>query len=126
MSASRPVTIVRWYYTAPPPARRPGWRLAPRRAQRLRQDLAWLPALAERLHLQYHDHPDWSCQLHYDNLAALVEADPALGPLPSYSTVKRVLRARGLVKQARGFDRNDRPGEASAETKAGDARGPQL
>ena len=32
--------------------------------------------LAERLILQYDDHPDWSYQLHYDNLAALVKAEP--------------------------------------------------
>ena len=47
--------------------------------------------LAERLCLQYGDHPHWSYQLHYDNLAALVKADPLLGWLPSYSTVKRYL-----------------------------------
>ena len=78
-------TIARWYYTAL------HQRDDPVRARRaVRKDcgkISLAPALAERLHLQYHDHPDWSCQLHYDNLAALVEADPTLGKLPSYSTV---------------------------------------
>ena len=30
---------------------------------------------------QYRDHPHWSYQLHYDNLAALVMAELRLGPL---------------------------------------------
>ena len=97
------------------PARRPGWRL--RRA--VRKDcgkISLAPALAERLHLQYRDHPDWSCQLHYDNLTALVEADPTLGKLPSYSTVKRYMRAHGLVKKP-GLFLHQRPGEARAERR---------
>ncbi len=55
-------------------------------------------ALAERLHFQYRDHPHWSYQLHYDNLAALVKTDPSLGRLPSYSTVKRFMQAHGWAQ----------------------------
>ena len=73
-------------------------------------------ALAERLHLQYRDHPDWSYQLHYDNLAALVKADPSLGRLPSYSTVKRYMQAHGLVQKPR-VPSHARPGEARAERR---------
>ena len=40
------------------------------------------PAIAERLHLQYRDHPDWSYQLHYDNLAALCEGRSFTGAAP--------------------------------------------
>ena len=83
------------------------------------------PALAERLHLQYRDHPDWSCQLHYDNLAALVEADPTLGKLPSYSTVKRYMRAHGLVKKP-GLFFARAPWRSPRRTKAANARDPQL
>jgi putative transposase len=108
-------TIARWYYTA---LREPDDPVgALRRA--LRKDcgkISLAPALAERLHLQYRDHPDWSCQLHYDNLAALVKADPMLGRLPSYSTVKRYMRAHGLVKKP-GLVLHQRPGEARAERR---------
>ena len=59
------------------------------------------PALAERLHLQYRDYPHWSYQLHYDNLAALVQAEPSLGRLRSYSTVRRYMLAHGWVRKPR-------------------------
>ena len=108
-------TIVRWYYTA---LRQPDDPVgALRRA--VRKDcgkISLAAALAERLHLQYRDHPDWSYQLHYDNLAALVKADPSLGRFPSYSTVKRYMQARGLVRKPR-LRPSARPGEACAEER---------
>jgi hypothetical protein len=72
------VTIERWYYTARRRHDDPVGAL--RRA--VRKDCGQVGlavALAERLHLQYREHPHWSYQLHYDNLAAVVKADPALG-----------------------------------------------
>ena len=70
MSAFAAVTIACWYYTA---LRQPddpvGALRAPCAKTAARVSLA--PALAERLRLQYRDHPHWSYQLHYDNLAAL-------------------------------------------------------
>ena len=63
------VTIERWYYTARRQHDDPVGVL--RRA--VRKDcgkVSLAAALAERLHLQYRDHPHWSYQLHYDNLAA--------------------------------------------------------
>jgi putative transposase len=108
-------TIARWYYMALRQRDDPVSAL--RRAVRKdRGKIALAPALAERLQLQYRDHPHWSCQLHYDNLAASVKADPALGRLPSYSTIKRYMRARGLVRQPR-LQLHRRPGEASAERR---------
>jgi putative transposase len=108
-------TIARWYYTA---LRQPDDPVgALRRA--VRKDcgtIALAAALAERLRHQYGDHPDWSYQLHYDNLAALVKVDPSLGRLPSYSTVKRYMQAHGLVRRPR-LRPSGRPGEARAETR---------
>src|SRR6516165_5977889 len=72
--------------------------------------------LAQRLCLQHHDHPDWSYQLHYDNLAALVKVEPALGRLPSYATIKRYMQAHGLVKKPR-FALQQHPGQARAEQR---------
>ena len=80
-------TIERWYYTARREKDDPLSVL--RRA--VRKDcgkVSLAPALAELLFNQYQDHQHWSYKLHYDNLAALVKADPSLGPLRSYSTVR--------------------------------------
>jgi putative transposase len=108
-------TIARWYYTA---LRQPDDPVgALRRA--VRKDcgtIALASALAERLCSQYCDHPDWSHQLHYDNLAALVKADPSLGRLPSYSTIKRYMQAHGWVRRPR-IRPGAQPGKARAETR---------
>jgi putative transposase len=73
-------------------------------------------AVAQQLSLQYRDHPHWSYQLHYDNLAASVKVNPALGPLRSYSTVRRYMQAHGWVPRSR-LQAKGRPGEALAETR---------
>jgi len=65
-------------------------------------------ALRDALRAQYDAHRSWSYQLHRDNLRALVTATPALGPLPSYSTVRRYMQAQGLLRQRRRTAR-DRP-----------------
>lgn len=94
------VTIERWYYTACREKDDPVGGL--RRAVRKDCGQVSLPAaVAERLRRQYHEHPHWSYQLHYDNLAALLKAEPALGGLRSYATVRRYLQAHGLVRQPR-------------------------
>src|SRR5260370_14228949 len=104
------VTIERWYYTARREHDDPLGVL--RRAVRKDCGKVSLAApLAERLLLQYGEHPHWSCQLHYDNLAALVKADPSLGPLRSYHTLRRYMLAHGLVRKPR-LERHARPREA--------------
>ena len=109
------VTIARWYYTARRQRDDPVTAL--RRAVRKDRGAISLAAgLVERLHRQYGDHPDWSYQLHHDNLAALVKADPSLGRLPSYSTVKRAMQAYGWVRRPR-LRPSARPGEARAENR---------
>jgi len=59
------------------------------------------PDLIACLANQYHDYPHWTYQLHYDNLQALVKADANLGPLQSYSTLRRYMVAQGLVRKPR-------------------------
>ena len=109
------VTIERWYYAARRKHDDPVAAL--RRAVRKdRGKVSLAAAVAERLILQYRDHPHWSYQLHYDNLAALVKADPTLGRLRSYSTVKRYMQAHSLVRKPR-LQSKERPGEARAETR---------
>ena len=109
------VTIERWYRIARCQRDDPVGAL--RRA--VRKDcgkLSLAAPLAEQLRLQYGDYPHWSYQLHYDNLAAAVKANPMLGRLPSYSTIKRYMQAHGLVKRPR-LRPSERPGEARAERR---------
>ena len=47
---------------------------------------------------QYQQHRGWSYQLHADNLASLCARDKTLGPAPSYATVRRFMKAHGLVR----------------------------
>lgn len=90
-------TLERWYYAAlraqdPIEALR----------RRLRKDAgmhrAMTPGLRAALRAQYEAHKGWSVQLHVDNLREVVKADPSLGPMPSYPTVRRYMRAHGLAK----------------------------
>jgi putative transposase len=109
------VTIERWYYLA----RRGGddpVAVLRRAVRKDRGKVSLAAALAQRLLLQYRDHPHWSYQLHYDNLAALVKVDPALGSLRSYSTVRRYMQAHGWVPRPR-LSARGRPGEAIAATR---------
>ncbi len=104
------VTIERWFYKARREKDDPVGVL--RRV--VRKDCGKVtlpPALVEQLVRQYREHRHWSYQLHYDNLAALVKADPTLGGLRSYSTVRRYMQAHGLVRQPRS---PRRPGEVAA------------
>ena len=55
-------------------------------------------ALAQAIAAQHRDHPRWSFQLHYDNLLALVRQDPGLGPAPSYPTLIRFMKDKGLLR----------------------------
>ena len=52
-------------------------------------------AIAPGLADQYAIHKGWSCRLHYDNLIALAAGKPELGPIPSYSTLRRFMLAQG-------------------------------
>ncbi|MCO6458174.1 MAG: transposase [Pirellulaceae bacterium] len=103
-------TIERWYYLARRERDDPVGVL--RRA--VRKDCGQIsldPALAEPLRAQYQRYSDWSYQLHYDNLAAHVKSETTLGPLPSYSTIRRYMQAHGMVRQPKP---KGRPGEQRA------------
>jgi transposase InsO family protein len=61
---------------------------------------------------QYEQHRGWTYQLHYDNLVALAKTDPALNPLPSYTTVRRFMKDRGMYrvkKRRHGTGRDEEP-----------------
>ena len=105
-------TIERWYYLARNENLDPLGVL--RRAVRKDCGKVSLAApVAEQLVGQYGQHPHWSYQLHYDNLAALVKEKPSLGPLRSYPTVRRYMQAHGLERKPRPQPKG-RPGEVRA------------
>ena len=91
-------TLERWYYqakeTADPLA-------ALGRKVRADTGRTWAlaPELLALLAAQYQRYPRWTVQLHYDNLAAEVTKQPALGTLPSYQTVRRRMQEQGWVRR---------------------------
>lgn len=50
---------------------------------------------------QHKTHPTWSYQLHADNLIAQVALGELAGRVPSYTTVRRLMKERGLFRQKR-------------------------
>ena len=91
-------TIERWYAQARRATVDPVGALR----RKVRTDAGQRSALGEALKPvlleQYAAHKGWSYTLHHDNLAAVVRADAKVGPLPSYSTLRRFMQAHGLVK----------------------------
>jgi transposase InsO family protein len=96
-----PSTIERWYYTARNERQDPVGALR----RRVRKDAGHAAgvsaALGQALRAQHRAHPSWSAQLHADNLAVLVKGQPELGPMPSYSTIRRWMKAQGLFRRRR-------------------------
>ena len=110
-------TIERWYYQARAAHQDPVKALRRRARTDSGRVRAMSPVLIAALREQYRAHPSWSAQLHYDNLHARVDADPALGPMPSYATLTRVMRALGLVRQRRLRRFESEPERPSVETR---------
>jgi transposase InsO family protein len=73
--------------------------------------------IRELLRAQYGAHPSWSVQLHYDNLRAAAEANTALAPVPSYSSIRRYFQAQGWRKRRRLAGRRDTAGAEQAEAR---------
>jgi transposase InsO family protein len=65
------------------------------------------PVVADVLVSQYRGHRHWTAKLHADNLVAALTSRPGKLSCPSYPTVRRFLKARGLdrVKRRRSSDR---------------------
>jgi transposase InsO family protein len=110
-------TIERWYYQA-----RKGddpVRVLCRKTRRDRgrqQAVSW--QLAEALHRQYEAHPRWSYQLHVDNLATLVRQQPSLGPMPSYSSLRRYMAAQGWLRSSKASTRKGQPQRIAREVRS--------
>jgi putative transposase len=107
-------TIERWYYRALRSKSGPIAALQ----RKIRSDHGQHPSLSpqfiERLTQQHQQHPSWSYQLHFDNLAVVVEQQPQVGPMPSYVSLLRYMKSHGLFKRARRGPAHS-PGAQAAE-----------
>jgi len=89
-------TLERWFYAAKNAA-------DPVLALRnqVRRDIGRFPSLSaevvQALTAQYRDHPGWTAQLQHDNLRVTLAA--AGVTCPSYPSVRRYLKAQGLVRR---------------------------
>lgn len=89
-------TLERWYYAAKK-ASDPVQVLR----NQVRGDIGRFPSLlaaaVQALSTQYREHPGWTAQLHHDNLRVTLAA--AGTKCPSYPSVRRYLKAHGLLRQ---------------------------
>ena len=96
--ASRSIpTIERWYYVAKNsdnPIDDLATKLRADRGGRMLEN----SKLAEMIQSQYRDHPAWTRTLHHKNLEVLCAKIQDLGPMPSYSTLKRYMVDKGMVR----------------------------
>lgn len=106
-------TLERWYYAARQ-AQDPVAALRRRARHDSGRFRGLSAALIQALAAQYQAHPGWTVQLHYDNLGALAQQQPALCPLPSYSTIRRYMQARGYRRRS---VKRDTPGGRRAEAR---------
>ena len=91
-------TVERWYYQAKDVAD-PLAALSRKMRSDAGQRLALSETLLTALEAQYAQHPRWTVQLHYDNLAAEVAEKPGLGVLPSYQSVRRRMLEKGWLRR---------------------------
>lgn len=108
-------TVERWYYTAKNEPRDPVTVLG----RKSRKDAGSQPSMSAKLcsalQAQHAEHPQWSKQLHHDNLLSLARADASLGPVPSYATVNRYMHAHDLVRMRPPSARTTAGGERAAK-----------
>ena len=104
-------TLERWYYTAKRAS-------DPVRALRdqVRGDIGRFPSVSSEavtaLRALYAAHPGWTAQLHHDNLRVALEG-VGHSTCPSYASVRRYLRAHGLVRKRP--PRRNSPGALAAQ-----------
>lgn len=93
-------TIARWYYMA---AKAPDPIKALRRCSRsdAGNPRCVSPHVFQFLDTQYQEHPGWTVQLHLQNLVAAAQSDNRLIPVPSYPTIRRLMKAQGWHRKRR-------------------------
>ena len=109
-------TIERWFNEARNAAQDPVSALRRKIRTDSGQQASMGDALRHALLAQYAAHKGWSVQLHHDNLVALAATAPEIGELPSYSTVRRFMKAHGLFRRRRVSSKRT-PGALAAEAR---------
>lgn len=96
-------TLERWLHTARKAAGHGDTMGALRRKVRVDAGTrrAVSSAMVAAVVAQHQRHPTWSYQLHADNLVAQVGLGELGGRVPSYTTVRRLMKERGLFRQKR-------------------------
>jgi transposase InsO family protein len=100
-------TIERWYYLALR-AEQPSQSLRRKQRHDAGQTRVWTLEWIAALEEQYRRYPGWNVVLHRDNLCALARAHPEWGALPSYSSVRRMMKRRGWVRSLKKKSAQDR------------------
>jgi len=109
-------SIERWYYKAKDSNSKAIMVLRNKTRSDIGECRALSQAIQDYLKAQYKQHISWSVQLHYDNLVCAVEAEPQLGELASYTTVRRFMKSEELVKK--GYRRGPKsPGALKAQKR---------
>jgi len=114
-------TIERWYYTAKNEPKDPLRVLERKVHARAGMHPTIGAQLIEAIRLQHRAHPRWSYQLHHDNLVAWAKTEPSIGRVPSYTTLRRYMNGRGLVrakKKRPAGSSHDGPGFVPRETRS--------
>ena len=108
-------TIERWYYQAHRERQDPVRVLRKKVRKDAGQQAAMAAPVRQALLGQYAAHKGWSVQLHYDNLVALAKTSAEV-VVPSYSTVRRFMKAQGLLRRKRLTSART-PGARAAEAR---------
>jgi transposase InsO family protein len=108
-------TIERWYYQAVRERHDPVSVLRKKVRKDAGQQAAMADPVRQALLGQYAAHKGWSVQLHYDNLVALAKVKSEV-VVPSYSTVRRFMKAQGLLRRRRLTSART-PGALAAEAR---------
>ena len=110
-------TIERWYYQALRSPKDPVGVLS----RKIREDEGTHPSLSlplrDAIQSQFQQHRDWSYRLHSDNLAVRVEQNQRLGSMPSYESVRRYMKAHGMLKRRRLGGKRRTAGAEAAEKR---------
>jgi len=109
-------TIERWFNEARNASQDPVSALRRKIRTDSGQQASMGDALRHALLAQYAAHKGWSVQLHHDNLVALAATAPEIGEPPSYSTVRRFMKAHGLFRRRRVSSKRT-PGALAAEAR---------
>lgn len=110
-------TIERWYYIARD-TQEPIRALERKVPQHAGTHPSVSEAVASEIRQLRRDHPRWSCQLVYDNLAVIARQNPALGLLPSYASVCRYMKHHGLGKRRKPRRHELEPGFIPRERRS--------